>query len=100
MVITEIVRIPVDAARVDEFLTTYERASAPYYACEGCLSHRLYRSDEEPGILLGVVEWESLDAHKSALTSPVGELFLQAIGPLTTEFPDVKFYEPAVAPRA
>jgi quinol monooxygenase YgiN len=99
-VITEIVRIPVDPERVEEFLATYARASPPYYASEGCLSHRLYRSDEEPGVLVGVVEWESLDPHKSALHSSVGEQFLQAIGPLTTEFPDVKFYEPAVAKHA
>ncbi len=98
--ITEIVRIPVDAARVQEFLRVYEQASAAYYARPGCLSNRLYHSDEEPGILVGIVEWDSLDAHKEALHSAVGEQFLQAIGPLTTQFPDVKFYQPAVTGTA
>jgi quinol monooxygenase YgiN len=42
------------------------------------------------------VEWDSLEAHKEALTSPAGQRFLAAIEPLTTEFPDVRFYQPAI----
>ena len=95
--ITEIVRIPVDPDRAEDFLRAYEQASPDYYASPGCLTHRLYRSDDEPDVLVGVVEWDSLEAHKSALESAAGEQFLAAIGPLTTRYPDVKFYTPAVA---
>jgi len=90
-VITEFIRISIDKGTSDSFLKTFGSASEPYYAQDGCLSHRMYKVDDDDTLIIGVVEWQDKAAFETALASRTGQTFLAAVGPLMAGQPDMAF---------
>jgi len=58
-----------------------EGGTAALLSAPGCRSVRLMAGVEHPGNVLFLVEWESVDAHNAARTSPGFEKFKEIAGP-------------------
>lgn len=55
--------------------------SAALLSCEGCNSVKVLPGVENPGKVLFLVEWDSVDAHSAAKTSEGFSKFIQIASP-------------------
>ena len=58
-----------------------ESGSAALLSCEGCNSVKVLPGVENPGNVLFLVEWESVDAHNPAKTSEGFARFIEVASP-------------------
>ena len=50
-------------------------------SCPGCVSAKVYPGVEEPGNVLFLVEWDSVDAHNAAKASDGFKKFIEIASP-------------------
>jgi heme-degrading monooxygenase HmoA len=62
--IIELAVIEVGAGREDDFAAAYVKASEYLVGAEGCISATMTRGVESPSRFVGVVRWESIEAHR------------------------------------
>jgi heme-degrading monooxygenase HmoA len=62
--IIEIAAIEVIAGREDDFAAAYVEASEYLTGTEGCISATMTRGVESPSRFVGIVRWESIEAHR------------------------------------
>jgi quinol monooxygenase YgiN len=62
-----------------------EEGSAALLSCPGCLSVNAYPGVENPGSVLFLVEWDSVDAHNAAKGTGGFARFIKAITPFFGE---------------
>ena len=58
-----------------------EGGCAALESAPGCLSARVYPGVEQPGNVLFLVEWESVEAHAAAKASPGFARFIEIASP-------------------
>jgi heme-degrading monooxygenase HmoA len=61
--IREIAFIDIREGSEDDFAARYVEAQAILTGTPGCLSARMFRGVESPARFVGMVEWESREAH-------------------------------------
>lgn len=79
--VLEVAQLSIKPGKMAAFLAAMEATgSRALEACAGCLSARALGGIESPDIALLLVEWESLEAHAAARTSPEFGRFHEAAG--------------------
>jgi heme-degrading monooxygenase HmoA len=63
--IIELAVIEVIAGREDDFAAAYVKASEYLAGAEGCISATMTRGVESPSRFVGIVRWESIEAHRT-----------------------------------
>ena len=58
-----------------------EKGAAALRSCRGCLSVKYYPGVENPGSVLFLIEWDSVDAHNAAKDEDGFKAFIDAILP-------------------
>lgn len=58
-----------------------EGGTAALESCEGCRSARVYPGVENPGTVLFLVEWDSVEAHQAAKSTPGFQKFIELASP-------------------
>lgn len=59
----------------------------------GCVSFSLYRSTENPGMIVGLERWESSEAHDTHLKGAHVAKLMSEMGPVLAETPSIISYE-------
>lgn len=62
-----------------------EAGNAGLLSCPGCNSVKVLPGVENPGTVLIMIEWDSVDAHNAAKTHEGFQKFVQAAGPFFGE---------------
>lgn len=62
--IIEIAVIEVVAGEEDDFAAAYVEASEYLVGAEGCISATMTRGVDSPSRFVGIVRWESIEAHR------------------------------------
>jgi quinol monooxygenase YgiN len=62
-----------------------EGGSAALESCPGCRSAKVYPGVENPGTVLFLVEWDSVDAHNAAKATPGFQKFVEIARPFFGE---------------
>jgi quinol monooxygenase YgiN len=88
----EVVRIPVEAARVAELAAAVDAARFGYLAPPRCEAVRVL-SSVEAGELIVIVKWSSREAHDTAAAEPESKEFLEAVSPLAAGPPHLGWFE-------
>lgn len=89
----EIVRIPVDPARMPELVSVLEGARDGYLAGPACVGVELLTSADSADVA-AIVRWSSAQAHEAALRSMDAALFFKAVMGLASGPPEVRKYAP------
>lgn len=58
-----------------------EAGNAALESCAGCRSAKVYPGVENPGTVLFLVEWDSVEAHQAAKSTPGFQKFIELAGP-------------------
>lgn len=58
-----------------------EGGSAAIQSCPGCRSAKVYPGVENPGTVLFLVEWDSVEAHQAAKTTDGFKKFIEIASP-------------------
>jgi len=70
--VLEIAEFTAGAGHEEQFAEAYRAASAVILASPGCLSARMVRGVERPGVFTLLVEWETLEAHMTGFRGSEG----------------------------
>lgn len=59
----------------------------------GCISHAVHRHVEDPNHLVFVEQWADMDALRAHFAVPASRDFVDAIGALSVELPQMRIYD-------
>jgi hypothetical protein len=90
--LTEIVRLPVTPDGADPVLS-FMRAH-PFFAQEALLSHRFFRTEGEPEVML-ILDWSSREEMQVTTDNDLSTNFRAELAPLLAGAPLLAFYVPA-----
>jgi quinol monooxygenase YgiN len=90
---TEFIALTVLPGRRAEFFERVGEVGPAYLAEPGAKDARFLTQVDDEDVVLGVVEWESVEAMEAAVASPAGQAFLGAIGPLLAGAPQIRLGE-------
>ncbi|MGA8707662.1 MAG: hypothetical protein WB646_11820 [Steroidobacteraceae bacterium] len=90
----EIVRIPVNAARVLELIQALKGARTGYLAAPACQAVSLLVTQASDEIAV-ILTWSSAQAHAEAVKTEQAASFFKAVSTLSSARPEVRAYLPA-----